>query len=81
MSSFSNVLFFCKKYSEKCTVKSLPILRVPSDMLHTSKLTTKRFAEGYDQHGDSYTEDTTVDQLKRVFKKIDEEVISYRIYV
>ena len=52
------------------------IFRVPSDMLHTAKLTAERFAEGYDRHGDSYYEDTTTDELKGVFKKIDEQVFS-----
>lgn len=54
----------------------LYIFRVPSDMLHTAKLTAKRFAEGYDRHGDSFYEDTTAEELKRVFKKIDERVYS-----
>ena len=45
-------------------------------MLHTAKLTAKRFAEGYDRHGDSFYEDTTAEELKRVFKKIDERVYS-----
>ena len=43
-------------------------------MLHASKLTTKRFSEGYDRHGDSYYEDTTVEELKKVFRKIGEKV-------
>ena len=44
-------------------------------MLHTSKETSKQFAEDYDQHGDSYREDTDVEKLKVVFSKIEEEVI------
>ena len=43
-------------------------------MLHARKETEKKFAGSYDQHGDSYFEDTTPEQLKKVFKKIDEMV-------
>ena len=43
-------------------------------MLHTSALTKQRFERGYDRHGDSYYEDTSVEELKKVFSKIEEQV-------
>ncbi|XP_064626451.1 DNA ligase 4-like [Lineus longissimus] len=46
---------------------------VPSDMHHTSPKTTRKFAFDYDAYGDSYYEDTSVQQLKRVFQKVEAE--------
>ena len=48
--------------------------RVPADMLHARKETEKKFSGSYDQHGDSYFEKTTSEQLRKVFNKIDEMV-------
>ncbi len=48
--------------------------RIPSDMLHTSSRTAEKFAQSYDRHGDSFYEDTTVEELKKVFNKIEEQV-------
>ena len=43
-------------------------------MIHTSPKTIRKFALDYDEHGDSFYDDTTVDQLKAVFNKIEKEV-------
>ena len=43
-------------------------------MIHTSPKTQKSFQVDYDEYGDSYTEDTTAEQLKDVFERIDGQV-------
>lgn len=48
--------------------------RVPSDMIHTSPETDKVFSQSYDKYGDSYFEDTTEQELRKVFEKIQKEV-------
>ncbi|KAK2178306.1 hypothetical protein NP493_548g00024 [Ridgeia piscesae] len=45
----------------------------PSDMIHKSPKTAAQFALDYDRHGDSYYDDATVESLKKVFEKIQEE--------
>ena len=45
-------------------------------MMHTAPATLKAFAEDYDRHGDSYYTDTTVEELKKVFDKIEEQVMT-----
>lgn len=45
-------------------------------MIHTSPKTQKSFQQDYDVYGDSYTEDTTAEQLKSVFERIT-QVLSY----
>lgn len=47
----------------------------PADMIHTSPKTQKAFHLEYDDYGDSYSEDTTVDQLKTVFDGMEEDGI------
>ena len=44
-------------------------------MIHKSPKTAAQFALDYDRHGDSYYDDATVESLKEVFKKIQEEVV------
>ena len=46
----------------------------PSDMLHRSPRTADKFAEEYDRHGDSYTQDATVESLKEVFNNVQSQV-------
>ena len=46
-------------------------------MIHASPTTTKEFALNYDRHGDSYIEDTSIEQLKKVFQKVEKEVPFY----
>ena len=43
-------------------------------MIYTSQKTADTFALDYDRHGDSFYEDTTAEDLKTVFKKIEEKV-------
>ena len=43
-------------------------------MLHTSPSTAEKFAELYDCHGDSYTQDATVESLGEVFKSVEKQV-------
>ena len=43
-------------------------------MLFSTHQTEKDFALSYDRHGDSYYDDTTVEELKQVFQKIAEKV-------
>ncbi|XP_076100664.1 DNA ligase 4-like isoform X2 [Mytilus galloprovincialis] len=47
----------------------------PGDMIHTSPKTQKSFQVDYDQFGDSYTEDTTAEQLKNVFDRVNKDDI------
>ncbi|KAK3736164.1 hypothetical protein QZH41_015551 [Actinostola sp. cb2023] len=51
--------------------KMLPWL--PTHMLHSSPSTEMRFAMEYDCYGDSFTQDTTVESLGKVFKDFDKE--------
>lgn len=46
----------------------------PGDMIHTSPKTQKSFQQDYDVYGDSYTEDTTAEQLKSVFERITQDI-------
>ncbi len=41
-------------------------------MLYKTAMTEEKFAEDYDCHGDSYTQDITPDQLRTIFSKIDQ---------
>ena len=43
-------------------------------MLHTSPKSAAVFAQLYDHHGDSYTDDVNTKQLKEVFGNIQKEV-------
>ena len=43
-------------------------------MLHTSPDSAEAFALQYDRHGDSYTDDVTVEKLKEVLGNVDEKV-------
>ena len=53
---------------------------MPADLIYTSHKTADKFAQDYDRHGDSYYEDTSVEDLKKVFKKIDEQVSHHCIH-
>ena len=44
-------------------------------MIHESPKTAAQFALDYDRHGDSYYDNATVESLKKVFQKIQEEVM------
>ncbi|XP_050403534.1 DNA ligase 4 [Patella vulgata] len=44
----------------------------PGDMIHTSPASLRKFKLDYDEYGDSYTEDTTEDQLQEVFNNMKE---------
>ena len=48
--------------------------RNPTDMIHTSHVTAAEFACDYDHYGDSYYDDTTIDDLQKTFDKIPSEV-------
>lgn len=52
-------------------------------MIHTSPKTQKSFQQDYDDYGDSYTEDTTTDQLKSVFERITQVLsdVNYTLYI
>ncbi|PVD23875.1 hypothetical protein C0Q70_17149 [Pomacea canaliculata] len=43
----------------------------PSDMIHASAGTRKRFLQEFDQYGDSFTEDISEEQLKDIFHAMD----------
>lgn len=43
---------------------------LPDDMFHSSSRTADKFAEEYDRHGDSYTENATSESLKKVFDSV-----------
>ena len=43
-------------------------------MIHESPKTAFQFALQYDSHGDSYYDDATVEGVRKVFQKIQEEV-------
>ena len=43
-------------------------------MLHRSRQTADKFAEEYDRHGDSYTENATIASLKEVFNEVQVQV-------
>ncbi|PFX16725.1 DNA ligase 4 [Stylophora pistillata] len=43
---------------------------IPSDMFHSSSRTADKFAEEFDQHGDSYTEFATAESLRKVFNNV-----------
>ncbi|XP_041359150.1 DNA ligase 4-like [Gigantopelta aegis] len=46
----------------------------PDDMIHTSPKTHKLFQQDYDEYGDSFTSDTTEEQLLKVFEKMENAV-------
>ena len=46
----------------------------PQDMIFTSDKTREMFSIDYDRYGDSYVDDVTEDELKRIFKNISIEV-------
>ena len=54
------------------------MVRVPSDMIFTCPKTEKLFAADYDKYGDSYYEDTTEQDLRKVFDRVEEEVSTGR---
>ena len=43
-------------------------------MFHSSSRTADKFAEEYDRHGDSYTENATSESLKKVFDNVQGNV-------
>ena len=43
---------------------------LPDDMFHSSSRTAGKFAEEYDRHGDSYTQNATSESLKKVFDNV-----------
>lgn len=43
-------------------------------MCHSSSRTADKFAEEYDRHGDSYTENATTESLKKVFENVQGNV-------
>lgn len=43
-------------------------------MFHSSSRTADKFAEEYDRHGDSYTENATSESLKKVFENVQGNV-------
>ena len=49
-------------------------LWLPDDMFHSSSRTADKFAEEYDRHGDSYTENATSESLKKVFDNVQGNV-------
>ena len=50
-------------------------------MVHMSKTTEEEFALDYDRHGDSYYDSTDVDDLKKLFDKIEPEVYLFCCYM
>ena len=46
-------------------------------MIHRSPCTADKFAEEYDRHGDSYTQDATIGSLKDVFNNVQTQVEYY----
>lgn len=49
-------------------------IRTPDDLLYATNSTEGKLLEEFDKYGDSFTEDLTVDSLKKVFKRIPDEV-------
>jgi len=47
---------------------------LPDDMFHSSSRTADKFAEEYDRHGDSYTQNATSESLKKVFDNVQGNV-------
>lgn len=47
---------------------------LPSHMFHSSPSTEQQFAMEYDCYGDSFTQDATVDSLKKAFNDFDKDV-------
>ena len=47
----------------------------PQDMIFTSDKTKEMFSVDYDKYGDSYVDDVSEDELKRIFKNISVEVL------
>ena len=43
-------------------------------MFHSSSRTADKFAEEYDRHGDSYTENASSESLKKVFDNVQGNV-------
>ena len=44
-------------------------------MIFTSDKTKEMFSVDYDKYGDSYVDDVSEDELKRIFKNISVEVL------
>ena len=50
-------------------------------MIHESPKTAAQFALQYDRHGDSYYDNATVEGVKKVFQKIQEEVLTKKFSI
>ena len=48
-------------------------------MLHRSQRTADKFAEEYDRHGDSYTDNASIASLREVFNKVQVQVSGHVI--
>lgn len=62
------------EWFERCMNAGKWIPWSPGDMIHTSPKTEKSFQKDYDEYGDSYTEDTTAEQLQTVFERMTQRV-------
>ncbi|CAM1297752.1 LIG4 (predicted) [Pycnogonum litorale] len=51
---------------------------VPSDMIHSSRKTSESFSSNYDKYGDSFTDDATPEDLRKVFDGIAPDKMSSR---
>ena len=46
----------------------------PTDMIHAKPETEKMFSQSYDQYGDSYDQDCTIESLKEIFSRMDSKI-------
>lgn len=49
--------------------------RRPSEIIHCSAKSAAKMAEKFDSYGDSYTEEVTVDDLRRIFTRVHDKVL------
>ncbi|KAK2168896.1 hypothetical protein LSH36_13g04032 [Paralvinella palmiformis] len=58
-----------------CVETKSCLLWKPNELIHISPKSEKKLAKMFDCHGDGYYDDTNVDDLKKVFNKIDEKSV------
>jgi DNA ligase-4 len=60
----------------RCIESKSFLIWKPSDMIYSKPETERMFSKSYDQYGDSYDQDCTVESLKEIFSKMESKITS-----
>jgi hypothetical protein len=74
-SIFNGFGYVLPLYKGYCSDDFYP--RAPADMIHTSAKTQMALKKDYDEFGDSYTQDTSPEQLEYTFKHMQNVSLLY----